>query len=685
MRNLLFIHHPAAAEDALSRPRTAALAALLGKTFRIALAARPFRLTGTEPVEWVPPELPIVKKEARRFDAVLVACSSLPALPFVLELRSPLVLDVDDPLLVRASLQGVGKKERTALLLRMVRRADLFLCESESRENLAIGLLLGSGRLNPDTYATGADLDEMLIRVPAGEAREARHTRLPETGAGLPLPVGRSLPSGEEVRARLAHAFERLFEGGKDGRAKPRAVVRFEGRRAIGRQAGKSRVSKGPLRVLVVTCDRVGEKMAGTGTRFIELATVVASRHEVFFAAPSPRLSSGHPFTVVDYEHGGFTEIPRPMDVVLTDPETLMHVPELRKLGRRLFLDLSCPNILENLDRESSMEPELKRLVFASNLRTLFQALEQGDWFYCGGEPQRELWTAFLGLMGRLEARGEKVEEEISGAIGLVPLGIPRQPPAPDKDGIRAALPAIGPQDHILWYGAVWPWFDVETVLKAMQIVSASRGDVKLVFVVGFRPAGPQEADEASRRLEARCREMGLFNRSVFFLDWVPYGERHRYLQDAELIVLTHKDGLETRFSYRTRFIDSLWCTVPLLITEGGIVSRWVQDHGLGATVPPANPGALAARIKEIVDNPALADAFRQNLRRVAPHFHWENTTAAVLHALESECDLPAAVVQARFPRDRMRRACYYFRREGPVALAGRIRTYLQRNHRRGT
>lgn len=85
--------------------------------------------------------------------------------------------------------------------------------------------------------------------------------------------------------------------------------------------------------------------------------------------------------------------------------------------------------------------------------------------------------------------------------------------------------------------------------------------------------------------------ELGLVGSHVFFNEgWVPYDKRQSYLLEADLGVSTHLDHLETAFSFRTRILDYIWASLPIVTTEGDALADLVTGEGLGSSVPPATP-----------------------------------------------------------------------------------------------
>jgi hypothetical protein len=118
----------------------------------------------------------------------------------------------------------------------------------------------------------------------------------------------------------------------------------------------------------------------------------------------------------------------------------------------------------------------------------------------------------------------------------------------------------------------------------------------------------------------------------VFFNNgWVPYAERADYLLDADLGVSTHFHHVETAFSFRTRILDYLWASLPIVATDGDTFAAFITGHGLGATVPPEDVDALERALETyLYDDDAVARA-RANVRDFAQQFAWSTVLAPLV------------------------------------------------------
>ena len=81
----------------------------------------------------------------------------------------------------------------------------------------------------------------------------------------------------------------------------------------------------------------------------------------------------------------------------------------------------------------------------------------------------------------------------------------------------------------------------------------------------------------------------------------ISYEERATWLMDADCIVSTHLDHLESNFSFRTRLLDCFWAGVPAVCTAGDELSELIERCDGGVTVPPGDVDAVADGIVEVL------------------------------------------------------------------------------------
>jgi hypothetical protein len=125
----------------------------------------------------------------------------------------------------------------------------------------------------------------------------------------------------------------------------------------------------------------------------------------------------------------------------------------------------------------------------------------------------------------------------------------------------------------------------------------------------------------------------------VFFNEgWVPYEERADHLLDADVGVTCHQLHLETELSFRTRVLDYLWASLPVVTTDGDEFARLVADRSLGGIVPAGDVDALASSLERLLTDAEVAAECRTRVQQAAARFRWSH----VLKPLVDFCRAPS-------------------------------------------
>jgi hypothetical protein len=201
----------------------------------------------------------------------------------------------------------------------------------------------------------------------------------------------------------------------------------------------------------------------------------------------------------------------------------------------------------------------------------------RADAVLAAGERQIRWWR-------RLLARRPEVP------VVDVPFGVPDADPPPE----RAEIAGVPPDwQVILWWGGVWPWLDLDTLLAARARLGGSR--ISVVVPTAARP-GRATAPVSTNELLTAASRHGLQQPGVVPLEtWIPYAARHTVLNRAALVAVLHRPGAEAELCFRTRALDALWAAVPMLLSEGGAVADLARSGGWGGVVSPQQVEATAA------------------------------------------------------------------------------------------
>ncbi len=418
-------------------------------------------------------------------------------------------------------------------------------------------------------------------------------------------------------------------------------------------------------RVLVVANEQVAERMAGPAIRALNLARQLAGRGaRVTLAMPSAPDGAGELVDGLQVATFGtpsaqrFRELAEAHDVVVTQPQRVDVMRGLTRSRARVVYDLYVPSFVERI-AQLGTEPGdelLKQRLLERDRLEYSAAIALGDSFICASERQRDHWLGALGQAGRLDLHLLERDPRADALVGVVPFGVGDEPPAPlTRDAPGAIRGTLAPEDSIvlLWTGGLWNWFDPVVVVEGLARARETEPRLRLV-VMGMRhPEAHWQEQDASRRMRERAEELGLLDGDdpgvVLCDEWIPYLQRHRYLLDADAAVSAHHDTLETRFSFRTRFLDHLWAALPTLTTPGGELADAMVAAGAAVPVDEADADAWRAAMLSIAGDRDHRAQLSVAARELAAAYRWSRVVEPLVeHVADAGHGAPRRVVSRR-------------------------------------
>jgi glycosyltransferase involved in cell wall biosynthesis len=410
-----------------------------------------------------------------------------------------------------------------------------------------------------------------------------------------------------------------------------------------------------PLRVLVLVQGQLSEKMSGPEIRGFEIAKALAGRHRVTAAVRAASVGARDGVAVVPFTRRRILREALRHDVVIAPcvPPFLFAVKAIRSL--RLVSDLYDPVEVElatvaGLDREARVAGAALRI-----------QLRFADLVLCAGTRQRQ----------RLE--GELGASAATKPLRELPFGLPAPPPPSSRRPLRERFAAIAEEDTVvLWWGSIWPWLDAEGAIRAFEAVAEARPDVKLVFASGRRAGAHGDRLSAAEAARELARERGLLDHSVFFIDdWIPYDERHQYLQEADLGLVLHRDTPEAKLAARARYMDYLWAGLPCVLARGDEIADRFAAAGFATLVPANEPPATTSALLRALDDPSWLSGARGSSTELAREYEWASLVRPLEQALEAP-EPPPRLSLRDLAALAGRAGAYYARRLGDRLAASR-------------
>jgi D-inositol-3-phosphate glycosyltransferase len=175
----------------------------------------------------------------------------------------------------------------------------------------------------------------------------------------------------------------------------------------------------------------------------------------------------------------------------------------------------------------------------------------------------------------------------------------------------------LGPEPLLLYVGRLQPIKGLETLLEAMRTLKAAT-----LLIIG----GDQDEPESGHGLYLRERAaaLGVAGR-VRFLGAQPQRRLRLFYAAADATVMP---------SYYESFgmvaLEAMACGSPVVASRVGGLTTTIQDGVTGYLVPEGDPGALAARLGELLGDPETCARLGRDAARWAAEHRWPCVAEAV-------------------------------------------------------
>ena len=392
--------------------------------------------------------------------------------------------------------------------------------------------------------------------------------------------------------------------------------------------------------------------MAGPAIRSVELARVLGREHDVTLLTREPSRLPNVSFAIASYRsERELKRIVKSNDVVITFGPFLQRHPYVARTDVAVVADLYDPAVLEALVMRESEPLETQVRYYRGVERALQAQLVRADLFLCASERQRQLVVGMLIAVGRVNPSTYGVDPTLRRLVQVVPFGLPTPPPPLQRPGpLRTRLGFAKDDLVVLWGGGIYEWLDPLSLIEAIASMDTDR--VKAFFVGTAHPTPDVPTMPIAAQAEARARELGVLDRTVFFGEgWIPYHERAGYLLDADIGVSLHRDHIEATFAFRTRILDYIWAGLPILCSDGDTFAGLVRERRVGEVVPIGDVAAIRSALLRLMDAPHR-DHLRQRLPDVAAELQWDKVSAPLMEF----CRSPARAPDQLAPYRRLRR-----------------------------
>ncbi len=186
--------------------------------------------------------------------------------------------------------------------------------------------------------------------------------------------------------------------------------------------------------------------------------------------------------------------------------------------------------------------------------------------------------------------------KKFKGKCVIIPFGVDAKNIQSSTDEKKVSELKKQYGNFVLFVGRLSYYKGIQYLIEAMKDISAN------LLIVGL---GQEE-----KSLKTLTQELGIGKR-VFFLDKQSNEDLGNYYKAASAFALP---SIYKSEAFGIVLIESMACGTPLVTTEIGTGTSWVNKDGTtGFVVPPKDSLALSQALKKILENDNLRKDFSEN------------------------------------------------------------------------
>lgn len=287
-----------------------------------------------------------------------------------------------------------------------------------------------------------------------------------------------------------------------------------------------------------------------------------------------------------------------------------------------LILDCYVPIYIEVSARNSENIVE-EYSNYQVDLEHWNKALKRGDYFLCANTPQKHMYMGALGALGIINPYSYETNRIIVVPFGIESTALPKEINNPYRSlGIPSS------DFTLLWFGALYPWFNIKPLLKSIRSLSKEYSNFKFVLVGGKNPYNNhpdfiKQYEETYNYLESE----GLIGKSVFFIDWVDFNERLDWYSGANCVISINNPGSENHYSWRTRVMDYVWGELPMITNGWDPLSESLVAEDAALKINDTSEESISSLLKNLIEDGKILHRVKNNLKNQRTQYFWENVT----------------------------------------------------------
>lgn len=305
-------------------------------------------------------------------------------------------------------------------------------------------------------------------------------------------------------------------------------------------------------------------------------------------------------------------------------------VTEKIKANQQLILDCYVPAYIEISARESNdLKGEYD--AFHNEVNRWALVLRRGDIYLCANSNQKRYYQGVLSALGRINPATYQDDP-----IKIVPYGIYKEPPIVTERPITRKLE--GSKKHyrkVLWFGAVYPWFDLRDLIEAINELNKEI-PTKLVIVGAKNPFnGHPDFVKQYENLIEYIENNEEAKNNIILQEWVEFNDRANWYLDSDIVISINKIGEENELAWRTRLVDYIWADLPIITNAGDPLGDELVEAGAARKLNDITAEGLLNSLKSALEDEKGLVELKTNLKNIRTKYLWGNAVKPLYEAIQ--------------------------------------------------
>ena len=299
-------------------------------------------------------------------------------------------------------------------------------------------------------------------------------------------------------------------------------------------------------------------------------------------------------------------------------------VAETIRDDQQLILDCYVPIYVEVSARDSDHK-DREYQAFKIDVIRWQRVLQRGDLFLCANSAQKDFYRGVLAAVGRINpiTYGEDY-------IHIVPYGVYREEPVQKNHPIDKLIGEDEGYYKVLWFGGIYPWFDIRELADAIKKVNKTI-PTKLVVVGAKNPFNTHPDFVARYDKFVKYIQENDLEQYVVLQEWVNFNDRADWYLDADVVVVFNKLGEENKLAWRTRLVDFMWADLPVLTNGGDPLGEEMISNNAAVRIEDTTADVVAAAILNALKSGDKSVAeLKKSMQKLKQAYYWDVVTMAI-------------------------------------------------------